>query len=148
MIFFRKFYILHLLFPQTYEPFIFLELEYLNFGDRNFLRNWGCLQICQLRDLLGLEGHDWLASTALKLPKIQIFKFRKIKGWCVWGNDICISTFWECKYLSKIFKFLYQCFARLRCWKKCPGFTKPTCWINSCFAEDTFLKPKSCKTLI
>ena len=49
---------------------------------------------------------------------------------------------------SKIFKFLNQCFARLRCLKKCLKFTKPTCWINSCFAGETFLKPKSCKTLI
>ena len=48
----------------------------------------------------------------------------------------------------KIFKFLNQCFARLRCWKKCLRFTKPTCWINCYFAGDTFLKPKSCKTLI
>ena len=31
----------------------------------------------------------------LKLVKIQIFKFRKIKGSCVWGNGKCISTFWE-----------------------------------------------------
>jgi hypothetical protein len=28
----------------------------------------------------GQEGHGWLASAALKLPKIQNFKFRKIKG--------------------------------------------------------------------
>ena len=47
-----------------------------------------------------------------------------------------------------MFKFLYQCFARLRCWKKFLKFTKPTCWINSCFAGDTFLKLKACKTLI
>ena len=38
---------------------------------------------------------------------------------------------------SKIFKFLNQCFARLQCWKKCLKFTKPTCWINSCFTGDT-----------
>ena len=50
--------------------------------------------------------------------------------------------------LTQIFKFLNQCFARLRCWKKCLEFTKPTCWIFSCFAGDTFLRPKSCKTLI
>ena len=49
---------------------------------------------------------------------------------------------------DKILKFLNQCFAQLRCWKKCLKFTKPTCWINSCFAGDTFLKPNSCKTLI
>ena len=29
-----------------------------------------------------------------------------------------------------MFKFLNQCFARLRCWKKCLEFTKPTCWIH------------------
>ena len=48
----------------------------------------------------------------------------------------------------KIFKFLNQCFTQLRCWKKCLTFTKPTCWIYSCFAGDTFLRLKSCKTLI
>ena len=32
--------------------------------------------------------------------------------------------------------------------EKCLEFTKPTCWINSCFAGDAFLRPKSCKTLI
>ena len=49
---------------------------------------------------------------------------------------------------SKIFKFLNHCFARLQCWKKCLEFMKPTCWINGSFAGDTFLRPKSCKTLI
>ena len=49
---------------------------------------------------------------------------------------------------GKIFKFLNQCFERLQCWEKCLKITKPTCWINSCFAWDTFLRPKSCKTLI
>ena len=48
---------------------------------------------------------------------------------------------------TKIFKFLNQCFAWLWHWKKCLKFTKPTCWINSCFSGDTFLRPKSCKTL-
>ena len=49
---------------------------------------------------------------------------------------------------TKMFEFLNQCFAQLWWWKKCFEFTKPTCWINSCFAGDTFLRPKSCKTLI
>ena len=39
---------------------------------------------------------------------------------------------------TKLFKFLIQCFARLRFWKKRLKFTKPTCWINSCFAGDIF----------
>ena len=30
-----------------------------------------------------------------KITKIQIFKFRKIKGSCIWGYYKCISTFWE-----------------------------------------------------
>ena len=42
--------------------------------------------------------------------------------------------------IPKIFKFLNQCFARLRCLKKYLEITKPTCWINSCFAGDTFLR--------
>ena len=54
----------------------------------------------------------------------------------------------KAKPSAKIFKFLNQCFARLRCWKKCLKFTKPICWINSCFAGDSFLRPKSFKTLI
>ena len=43
--------------------------------------------------LFGQEGHDWLAKTALKVPKIEIVEFRKIKGSCISGNDKCISTF-------------------------------------------------------
>ena len=64
----------------------------------------------------------------------------------IYQSKICKS----CKKLvaSKIFKFLNQRFARLRCWKKCLEITRPTCGINSCLAGDTFLKPKSCKTLI
>ena len=42
------------------------------------------------------------------------------------------------KLFTKIFEFLNQCFEQLRCWKKCLEFTKPTCWVNSCFAGDTF----------
>ena len=58
------------------------------------------------------------------------------------------STLWVFSNFTKISKFLNQCFARLRWWKKCLEFTKPTCWINSCFVGDTFLRPKLCKTLI
>ena len=31
----------------------------------------------------------------IKVTKIQIFKFRKIKGSYVWGNDECNSTLWK-----------------------------------------------------
>ena len=58
------------------------------------------------------------------------------------------TLYFENQIFPKLFKFLNQCFARLQCWKKCLEFTKPTCWINSCFAGDTFLRPKLCKTLI
>ena len=34
-------------------------------------------------------------AQTLKNLKIQTFKFRKIKGSCVWLNDKCISTFGE-----------------------------------------------------
>ena len=39
------------------------------------------------------------------------------------------------KTITKIFKFLNQCFARLQCWKKCLEITKPTFWINSYFSR-------------
>ena len=48
----------------------------------------------------GQEDHGWLAITALKVPKIQIFKFRKVKSSCVWGNDKCNSTFWKKNTIS------------------------------------------------
>ena len=45
-----------------------------------------CLEIedvAKFDTLLRQEGHSWKASTALKIPKIRMFKFRKIKGFCV-----------------------------------------------------------------
>ena len=35
---------------------------------------------------------------------------------------------------------LKSVFTRLWCWEKCLKITKPTCWIYSCFAWDTFLR--------
>ena len=67
-------------FPQTYESFIFLSLKNLNFGAEI------CLEIEDVFKFDSLEACNkgkkatvgWLKD--LNLPKIQIFKFRKIKG--------------------------------------------------------------------
>ena len=50
--------------------------------DMNLLFSWAwkfefwCLQIWQLRGLFGQGGHDGLAGTSLKLPKIHFLKLR------------------------------------------------------------------------
>ena len=64
----------------------------------------------------------------------------------LWWDELDDELSWlfTHRFRAKIFKFLNQCFARLRCWKKCLEFTKPTCF----FAGDTFLRLKSWKTLI
>ena len=49
--------------------FYFPELKNLNFGHWNLLRNWSLI----------------IARAALKITKIQMFMFGKIKGSYVWG---------------------------------------------------------------
>ena len=69
-------------------------------------RNWRCFQIWQLIGFWCQKGHSWLDKHHLKIPKNLIFKFRKIKDSCVWGNEKCINTFLKQPPLPSLISFL------------------------------------------
>ena len=71
-----------------------------------------------------VKGTQW--GAILSEVSFLIFMLQRFHEIFIWSH-------------IKIFKFLNQCFAQLRCWKKCLEFTKLTCWINSCFLKTLFL---------
>ena len=98
---------------------------------------------------------NFILSNTMR-PKFLWSNFEIFHFPAIWGGILWVWIRSKLEFLlitgeivlAKIFQFLNQCFVRLRFWKKCLKFMKPTCWINSCFAGDTFLRPKLCKTLI
>ena len=71
---------------KTDKHFILLNLKIWILVTEN------CLEIEDVLKFESLEGHILLARAALKITKIQIFRFRKIKCSSVWRYDKNIST--------------------------------------------------------
>ena len=72
---------------QTDEHFIFLNLKIL--VTENCLKIKDVLKFESLETCIVYrqEGRLWLARAALKITKIQVFKFRKVKCSSVWRYD-------------------------------------------------------------
>ena len=89
--------LMHLSFPQNHKPFIFLNLKIWIFGSFKAVgasQTWPSCPYKPLRCEIWKHPSSSI-SMQISVTKSQIFKFRKIKDSYVWGNDKCISTFWE-----------------------------------------------------